>query len=1098
MPQRGDLKRILILGSGPIVIGQACEFDYSGTQACKVLRKAGYEIILINSNPASIMTDPEIASKTYIEPLTPEIVSQIILREKPDAILPTMGGQTALNLAVKLSESDFLIKHNVELIGADLKAINKAEDRKLFKESMKKINVNVCPSGIASNLTEAKNVSKKINSYPLIIRPAFTLGGVGGGIAYNLEEFIELCKTGLEESPSNQILIEKSLIGWKEFELEVMRDTADNVVIVCSIENLDPMGVHTGDSITVAPAQTLTDKEYQRLRDLSLKIIREIGVETGGSNIQFAINPVNGEVIVIEMNPRVSRSSALASKATGFPIAKIAALLSVGFTLDEIINDITKKTPSCFEPSIDYVVTKIPRFAFEKFKGSSNTLSTSMKSVGESMAIGRSFEESFQKALRSLEVGISGWECDSLEESIQEKDLLNILRNPTSERILVIKKAMQLGKTNSFIQEITNIDLWFIEKLRNIFNFENDFLKNKELQTLERDLMLHAKQLGFSDQQIAKLTKSEFFEVRGYRKNLNILPIYKTVDTCSAEFSSSTPYHYSTYEESFIDLNNHVFDDEASTNNKCRKIMILGGGPNRIGQGIEFDYCCCHASYQASTNGYKTIMVNSNPETVSTDYDTSDILYFEPVTLEDVLNIVEAENPYGLIVQFGGQTPLKLSLPLFDWLKSDDGVRTGSKILGTSPISINLAEDREAFTKILEELNIRQPLNGVARNQNEARTVAKNIGFPLVVRPSYVLGGRAMEIVKDENELSRYISEAVKVSPDHPILLDQYLNNAIEIDVDALCDSDGSVVIAGLMEHVEPAGIHSGDSACCLPSISLTKSTVDTVKNWTKLIAKKLNVVGLINLQFAVTNLNNEESKLFILEANPRASRTVPFVSKAIGKPIAKIATQLMQGFTLEEVNFTKEFSPKYQAVKEAVLPFKRFPGSDTLLGPEMRSTGEVMGLAKDFGIAYAKSELAAGNGVPSKGVAFLSTNDLDKKNLEKIASELLTLGFKLIATKGTAAYLVDLGIKVEEVLKVHEGRPNIEDLIRSGLVQLIINTPVGSQALHDDAYLRRAAIEYNIPTFTTIPGANAAIKAIKSLRKNKIDTYSLQEIHSC
>jgi len=830
MPQRGDIKRILILGSGPIVIGQACEFDYSGTQACKALTKAGYEIILINSNPASIMTDPEIANKTYIEPLTPEIVSQIILREKPDAILPTMGGQTALNLAVKLSESDFLIKNNVELIGADLRAINKAEDRKLFKESMEKINVNVCPSGIASNLTEAKEVSKKINSYPLIIRPAFTLGGVGGGIAYNLEEFLELCKTGLEESPTNQILIEKSLIGWKEFELEVMRDTADNVVIVCSIENLDPMGVHTGDSITVAPAQTLTDKEYQRLRDLSLKIIREVGVETGGSNIQFAINPTNGEVIVIEMNPRVSRSSALASKATGFPIAKIAALLSVGYTLDEIINDITKKTPACFEPSIDYVVTKIPRFAFEKFKGSSNTLSTAMKSVGESMAIGRSFEESFQKALRSLEVGIFGWECDSLDEFINENDLKNSLRNPTSERILIVKKAMQLGKTNSYIQEITRIDLWFIEKLRNIFNFENDFLKGKELYSLDRDLMLHAKQLGFSDQQIAKLTFSEFFEVRKYRKEQNIIPIYKTVDTCSAEFSSSTPYHYSTYEESFINFNSLTFDSEISDNNKSKKIMILGGGPNRIGQGIEFDYCCCHASYQASTNGYETIMVNSNPETVSTDYDTSDILYFEPVTLEDVLNIIEVENPYGLIVQFGGQTPLKLSLPLFEWLKSNDGFRTGTKILGTSPISIDLAEDREEFTKILEELNIRQPSNGIARNLNEAQTVAKNIGFPLVVRPSYVLGGRAMEIVKNENELSRYISEAVKVSPDHPILLDQYLNNAIEIDVDALCDSEGSVVIAGLMEHVEPAGIHSGDSACCLPSISLSKSTLDIKK----------------------------------------------------------------------------------------------------------------------------------------------------------------------------------------------------------------------------------------------------------------------------
>ena len=1097
MPQRGDLKKILILGSGPIVIGQACEFDYSGTQACKALRNAGYEIVLINSNPASIMTDPDIASKTYIEPLTPEIVSQIILREKPDAILPTMGGQTALNLVVKLSESDFLKQNNIELIGADLRAINKAEDRKLFKESMEKINVNVCPSGIASNLDEAMEVSKKISSYPLIIRPAFTLGGVGGGIAFNLEEFVELCKSGLEESPSNQILIEKSLIGWKEFELEVMRDTADNVVIVCSIENLDPMGVHTGDSITVAPAQTLTDKEYQRLRDLSLKIIREVGVETGGSNIQFAINPSNGEVIVIEMNPRVSRSSALASKATGFPIAKIAALLSVGYTLDEIINDITKKTPACFEPSIDYVVTKIPRFAFEKFKGSSNTLSTAMKSVGESMAIGRSFEESFQKALRSLEVGVFGWECDSQDEFKDESQIKNSLRNPTSERILLIKKAMQLGKTDNYIQEVTNIDLWFIEKLRNIFNFENDFLKDKELYTLDRDLMLHAKQLGFSDQQIAKLTNSAFFEVRRYRKKLNIIPIYKTVDTCSAEFSSSTPYHYSTYEESFFNFNSQIFDSEISEKSKSKKIMILGGGPNRIGQGIEFDYCCCHASYQASKNGYKTIMVNSNPETVSTDYDTSDILYFEPVTLEDVLNIIEAENPYGLIVQFGGQTPLKLSLPLFEWLKSNDGIRTGSKILGTSPISIDLAEDREEFTKILEELSIRQPLNGIARNQNEAEIVAKNIGFPLVVRPSYVLGGRAMEIVKDENELSRYISEAVKVSPDHPILLDQYLNNAIEIDVDALCDSEGSVVIAGLMEHVEPAGIHSGDSACCLPSISLSKSTIENVRNWTKLIAQRLNVVGLINLQFAVINTNNKENKLFILEANPRASRTVPFVSKAIGKPVAKLATQLMQGFTLEDLNFTEEFSPKYQAVKEAVLPFKRFPGSDTLLGPEMRSTGEVMGLAKDFGIAYAKSELAAGNGVPSEGVAFLSTNDLDKKNLEEVARELLNLGFKLIATKGTASYLVNLGIQVEEVLKVHEGRPNIEDLIRSGLVQLIINTPIGSQALHDDAYLRRAALEYNIPTFTTIPGANAAIKAIKALQCNKINTYSLQEIHN-
>ncbi len=1098
MPQRGDLKKILILGSGPIVIGQACEFDYSGTQACKALKKAGYEIILVNSNPASIMTDPEIADKTYIEPLTPEIVSKIILKEKPNAILPTMGGQTALNLAVALAENDFLKDNNVELIGADLQAIRKAEDRKLFKESMEKINVNVCPSGIASNLEEAEKVQKLINSYPLIIRPAFTLGGGGGGIAYNLEEFKNFCLTGLDESPTNQILIEKSLIGWKEFELEVMRDNIDNVVIICSIENIDPMGVHTGDSITVAPAQTLTDKEYQRLRDLSLKIIREIGVETGGSNIQFAINPVNGEVVVIEMNPRVSRSSALASKATGFPIAKIAALLSIGYTLDEILNDITKKTPACFEPTIDYVVTKIPRFAFEKFNGSSAVLSTSMKSVGESMAIGRSFEESFQKAIRSLEIGISGWDYESIIDITNENDLTNYLRTPTAERILIIKKAMELGKDNNYINQTTCIDLWFIEKLRNIYTFEVNVLKNKNLFSLDRDMLLLSKQLGFSDVQIAKLTNTNFSEVRAYRKQLNIMPLYKTVDTCSAEFSSNTPYHYSTYEESFliddqIENDNELFDKKDTK----KKIMILGGGPNRIGQGIEFDYCCCHASYQSSNSGFKTIMVNSNPETVSTDYDTSDILYFEPVTLEDVLNIIESEKPYGIIVQFGGQTPLKLALPLLNWLNTDDGVKSGSKILGTSPISIDIAEDRENFTKILNKLEIRQPLNGLARNQSEAIEVSKRIGFPLVVRPSYVLGGRAMEIVQSENDLLRYINEAVKVSPDHPILLDQYLSNSIEIDVDALCDKSGNVVIAGLMEHVEPAGIHSGDSACCLPSISLSEETLKTVKNWTKSIAQELKVVGLINLQFAVKKSKEGKSNVYILEANPRASRTVPFVSKAIGKPIAKIATELMNDKLLKDLNFTKELKPTIQAVKEAVLPFKKFPGSDTLLGPEMRSTGEVMGLAKDFGIAYAKSELAAGNGVPSEGVAFLSTNDLDKEYLFEIANDLKTLGFKLIATEGTSKYLTNLGISVERVLKVHEGRPNIEDMIRSGLVQLVINTPVDSQALYDDAYLRRASLEYNVPTFTTIPGAKAAIKAIKSLRINTIDTLSLQEIHN-
>ncbi len=1070
MPQRGDLKKILIIGSGPIVIGQACEFDYSGTQACKALRNAGYEVILINSNPASIMTDPEVANSTYIEPLTKEVVSKIILKEKPDAILPTMGGQTALNLTVSLAESGFFKDNNLELIGADLEAINKAEDRKLFKQSMERVNVNVCPSGIASSLTEALDVQKEINSYPLIIRPAFTLGGGGGGIAYNLEEFKDICSSGIDESPCNQILIEKSLIGWKEFELEVMRDKMDNVVIICSIENLDPMGVHTGDSITVAPAQTLTDKEYQRLRDLSLKIIREVGVETGGSNIQFAINPLNGDVIVIEMNPRVSRSSALASKATGFPIAKMAALLSVGFTLDEIVNDITKETPACFEPSIDYVVTKVPRFAFEKFNGSSNILSTSMKSVGESMAIGRNFEESFQKALRSLEIGIAGWDSDDCISIKDENDLKNKLRTPTSDRILFIKKAMELGKDNNYIYKATNIDLWFIEKLRNIFNFENNYLKGRKLFDLNRDLILHAKQLGFSDQQISKLTNSKFFDVRSYRQKLNVFPVFKTVDTCAAEFASNTPYHYSTYEESFSKVGFLENDNEAlSKNNGKNKIMILGGGPNRIGQGIEFDYCCCHASYQSSDSGFSTIIVNSNPETVSTDYDTSDILYFEPLTLEDVLNIIEVEKPFGLIVQFGGQTPLKLSLPLFEWLNCDDGLRAGAKILGTSPISIDLAEDREEFTKILNQLNIKQPLNGLARNQVEAINVSENVGYPLVVRPSYVLGGRAMEIVKNKDELNRYMNEAVKVSPDHPILLDQYLSNSIEIDVDALSDKNGFVVIAGLMEHVEPAGIHSGDSACCLPSISLSETTLNTVREWTVSIARKLNVVGLINLQFAVKKSLDGNTDVYILEANPRASRTVPFVSKAIGKPIAKLATELMLGKTLEELNYTKEVIPNFQAVKEAVLPFKKFPGSDTLLGPEMRSTGEVMGLAKDFGIAYAKSELAAGNGVPSEGVAFLSTNDLDKEYLYEIAIDLTKLGFKLIATEGTTNYLSGLGIDVERVLKVHEGRPNIEDLIRSGLVQLVINTPVGSQALHDDAYLRRASLEYNIPTFTTI-----------------------------
>tara|TARA_B100000700_G_scaffold329118_1_gene449441 strand:+ start:3 stop:2642 length:2640 start_codon:yes stop_codon:yes gene_type:complete len=878
-----------------------------------------------------------------------------------------------------------------------------------------------------------------------------------------------------------------------------MRDMADNVVIICSIENLDPMGVHTGDSITIAPAQTLTDKEYQRLRDLSIQIIREVGVATGGSNIQFAINPKDGDVIVIEMNPRVSRSSALASKATGFPIAKIAALLSVGYLLNEIINDITGKTPACFEPTIDYVVTKIPRFAFEKFRGCSDELNTSMKSVGEAMAIGRSFEESLQKALRSLEIGLKGWGCYNNDLEVNSEILHRKLRTPSPDRLMVIRSAMEQGLSNDEINKLTSIDNWFITKLRNIFDLENELLKSKSLTTLNYDKLFILKQFGFSDDQIAFATNSNVSDVRNYRKDLKIIPVYKTVDTCAAEFASYTPYHYSTYEKPSKTLNNqdnlNEFTSELKFSNS-KKIMILGGGPNRIGQGIEFDYCCCHASYQAQKDGFRTIMVNSNPETVSTDYDTSDVLFFEPLTFEDVINIIELEKPFGIIVQFGGQTPLKLALPLYDWLKTEEGKATGSKILGTSPLSINAAEDREEFNLILKNLDINQPLNGIARTKQEALEVANRVKYPLVVRPSYVLGGRAMEIVFNEKELIKYMKEAVRVSPDHPILLDQYLTNAIEVDVDALCDKEGKVVIGGLMEHIEPAGIHSGDSACCLPSVNLSENIINKIRNATCLISRKLNVIGLINMQFAVQLDSNNQDKLFIIEANPRASRTIPFVSKAIGKPLAKYATQLMQGSTLQEIGFTHSINPPLQAIKEAVLPFKRFPGTDSLLGPEMRSTGEVMGIASSFGLAYAKSELAAGNGLPKEGVAFISLNDRDKPSIVHIATDLQKLGFKLIATAGTSEFLKGNGISVDSVLKVHEGRPNIEDMIRSGLVQLIINTPVGSQALYDDAYIRRAAIEYSIPTFTTIPGAKAAVRAINSLQSETITVKALQDIY--
>jgi carbamoyl-phosphate synthase large subunit len=1102
MPRRTDLRRILLLGSGPIVIGQACEFDYSGTQACKALRAEGYEVVLVNSNPASIMTDPDLADRTYIEPLTPEVVARVIEIERPDALLPTMGGQTALNLAVALAENGTLERFGVELIGANLEAIRKAEDRLLFKEAMARIGVAVCPSGIANNLEEAEQVGEVIGTYPRIIRPAFTLGGSGGGIAYNPEEFRAICKSGLEASPVSQILVERSLLGWKEFELEVMRDTADNVVIVCSIENLDPMGVHTGDSITVAPAQTLTDREYQRLRDQSIAIIREIGVDTGGSNIQFAINPANGDVVVIEMNPRVSRSSALASKATGFPIAKIAARLAVGYSLDEIINDITGATPACFEPTIDYVVTKIPRFAFEKFRGSPPVLTTSMKSVGEAMAIGRCFEESFQKALRSLETGLAGWGCDRPDPDPDRADLERQVRTPSPDRILAVRTAMVRGYSDAELHKLSAIDPWFLAKLRGLIEAEVRLLSGRRLEDLGAGELLELKQLGFSDRQIGWATGRGELEVRSRRQGLGINAVFKMVDTCAAEFASSTPYHYSTYERPLErlgadgQLEVQPPADEVLPETR-RKVMILGGGPNRIGQGIEFDYCCCHASFALRDAGFATVMVNSNPETVSTDYDTSDRLYFEPLTLEDVLNVIEAERPEGVIVQFGGQTPLKLAIPLLRWLATAAGAATGTKLWGTSPESIDRAEDREQFEAILRRLEIRQPRNGLARSEAEARSVAERIGYPVVVRPSYVLGGRAMEVVYDQEELNRYMVEAAAVEPDHPVLIDQYLENAIEVDVDALADGSGAVLIGGLMEHIEPAGIHSGDSACALPSVSLSLEVLATIKGWSRDLARALEVRGLINLQFAIQRDGEGVERVFIIEANPRASRTVPFVAKATGVPLAKIASQLMAGRTLAELGLTSEPVPPLQTVKEAVLPFKRFPGADTLLGPEMRSTGEVMGIASSFGLAYAKAELAAGEALPTGGTVFLSTHDRDKPGLVPVARRLVEEGFALTASAGTAQILSEAGLAVEPVLKVHEGRPNIEDAIRSGQIQLVINTPIGRQAAHDDRYLRRAALDYAVPTVTTLAAARAAVEAIAALhREPELEVVALQDIH--
>lgn len=1101
MPRRNDLRKILLLGSGPIVIGQACEFDYSGTQACKALRSEGYEVVLVNSNPATIMTDPETADRTYIEPLTPEMVEKVIAKERPDALLPTMGGQTALNLAVALSKNGVLERYGVELIGAKLEAIEKAEDRQLFKQAMEKIGVPVCPSGIACNLNESKEIAQKIGSYPLIIRPAFTMGGSGGGIAYNQEEFEEMAQVGIDASPVSQILIEKSLLGWKEYELEVMRDLADNVVIICSIENLDPMGIHTGDSITVAPAQTLTDKEYQRLRDASIKIIREIGVETGGSNIQFAVNPVNGEIIVIEMNPRVSRSSALASKATGFPIAKFAAKLAVGYTLDEISNDITKKTPASFEPTIDYVVTKIPRFAFEKFPGTPATLTTQMKSVGEAMAIGRTFQESFQKALRSLETGRAGWGCDKAEKLPSLEQIRALLRTPNPERIFTLRHAMLMGMTVEDIYELTGIDLWFLDKMQELLETEK-FLKRTPLNEINPEKLIAIKQLGFSDRQIAFATKTTEDEVRAYRQSIGVLPVYKTVDTCAAEFEAFTPYHYSAYElgQSLVTTDHGESGDFISNSesevrpSEKPKVMILGGGPNRIGQGIEFDYCCCHASYALRGNGFETIMVNSNPETVSTDYDTSDRLYFEPLTKEDVLNIIETEKPVGVIIQFGGQTPLKLAVPLQEFLTKHPEL--GTKIWGTSPDSIDIAEDRERFDEIVNQLKLLTAPNGIARSEEEALKIAGRIGYPVVVRPSYVLGGRAMEIVYSDRDLERYMTMAVQVEPDKPVLIDKFLENAIEVDVDAIADATGKVVIGGIMEHIEQAGIHSGDSACTLPTTSLSPAVLDVIRDQTLRLAKSLNVIGLMNVQYAISGAHGYSPQVYILEANPRASRTVPFVSKAIGVPLAKIASLIMSGKTLDELGLTQEILPRHIAVKEAVLPFDKFPNTDTLLGPEMRSTGEVMGIDTDFGKAFTKASLAANVRLPLSGTVFVSMSDRDKIAVVPVVKQLMDLGFNIMATDGTRSVLKENGLTVDLVLKVHEGRPHVVDAIKNEKIQLVINTPSGEEAATDARLLRRTALAYKVPVITTIAGAQATAAAIGRLQSSPLEVKAIQDYH--
>ena len=1072
MPKRKDIKKILIIGSGPIIISQACEFDYSGTQACKALKEEGFEIILINSNPATIMTDPQMADRTYIEPVTPEIVAKIIEREKPQALLPTLGGQTGLNTAIQVVEMGVLEKFGVEMIGANQEAIRKAEDRELFKKAMRRIGLEVPRSGFGHNLDEARDVVGEIG-LPAVIRPSFTLGGTGGGVAFNMEEFEHLSALGIELSLIHEIMIEESVIGWKEYELEVMRDLKDNVVIICSIENFDPMGVHTGDSITVAPAQTLSDKEYQRLRDAAIAIIREIGVETGGSNIQFAVNPENGRMVVIEMNPRVSRSSALASKATGFPIAKVAAKLAVGYTLDEIPNDITRETMASFEPAIDYCVVKVPRWTFEKFPGADPVLTTSMKSVGEAMAVGRTFKEALQKAIRSLEIGRFGlggdgkWEASP--DAIREK-----LSLPTAERIFYLRAALKAGITPGEIAELTRIDRWFLENMKQIGDFEEEIkrfrINGDGTPGMPKELLRQAKEYGFSDVQLAYLMGSEEMNIRQWRKEMGVLPTFKLVDTCAAEFEAYTPYYYSTYEE----------EDEVHPSPK-KKVMILGGGPNRIGQGIEFDYCCVHASLALREEGYETIMVNSNPETVSTDYDTSDRLYFEPLTREDVLNIIEKEKPEGIIVQFGGQTPLNLAVPL---------EKAGARILGTSPDSIDRAEDRKRFKDLIGKLGLVQPQNGTATSFEEASAVAREVGYPVVVRPSYVLGGRAMEIVYDEESLERYIRDAVKASPEHPILIDKFLEEAIEVDVDAIADGE-RVVIGGIMEHIEEAGIHSGDSACVLPPYTLSDDLIEVIKKNTYALARELQVKGLMNIQYAIRN-----DVVYILEVNPRASRTIPFVSKATGIPLAKLAAKVMVGRTLKELDFTREVEVSHVSVKESVFPFNRFPGVDTVLGPEMKSTGEVMGIDHAFGIAFAKAQLAAGQLLPKKGKVFISVKNKDKRAIIFIAKKLQDFGFQIVATRGTGKALSQNGISVEVIYKVHEGRPNIVDLIKNREIDLIINTPTGHRPRRDQVSIRAEAVAHNVPLITTISGAAASVNGIEALLKEEVHVQSLQEYH--